>query len=56
MAKMFCVYLTPQEWAVLQEVLDTAIEHYVMYDQHPLELATIQLKDSIKDSYDMVNI
>ena len=56
MANMFCLYLTPREWAVLKDVIDTAIESYVELDMRPEELATIQLKESVKDSYEIVNI
>lgn len=56
MVAMYRVYLTPQEWALLQNVLDTAIEHYEEYGYRKEEIATIHLKDSIKDSYEMINI
>lgn len=56
MAKMFCAYLTPGEWAVLKDVLDAAIEHFAEYDMTPEELAAIKLKDSIMDSYEVINI
>ena len=56
MAKMFCLYLTPGEWAVLKDVLDASIEHFAEYDMRPEELAAIQLKDSIRDSYEVTNI
>lgn len=56
MATMFCAYLTPGEWAVLNDVLNAAIEHFAEYDMTPEELAAIKLKDSIMDSYEVINI
>ena len=55
MSRLYTVWLLPGEYATLMQALDIAIEHCDEYDITSLELAVIQLKDSIKSSTDFDN-
>ena len=56
MSMKFCICFQVEQWSILKDVLDAAIEHFAEYDMSPEELAAIKLKDSIMDSYEVIDI
>ena len=55
MSKLYNIWLLPDEYATLMQALHIAIEHCIEYENTSLELAVIELKDSIIRSTDFDN-